>query len=224
AIVCDDVAINYASFSRAVDAARRFLKPHALLAGRTAIVVVDAPLEQWILLLALRSLGFNTLCIDTIDHALWLKLRNVAFVVVTQREATSHKLEAKKLAGINVLTIPTAIYANIHMGELPLIDRNGAPFGGHIIWTSGTTGIPKKLILDSTFEDSRNEWRARLHSFSKDTLTFETVKISSAVGAKSPAAVWHVGGCVVYDGRDLNRMFRHGVNSSTVSSARLKKL
>src|SRR5262245_17811893 len=209
AIVCDDVVISYASFSRAIDAARRFLEPHALPAGRTAIVLVNSPLDAWILLLALRSLGLNTICVYSIDQALELKLRNVAFVVVTQREATAHKLEAKTLAGINVLTIPTAIYANIHIGELPLNDSNGAPFGGHIMWTSGTTGIPKKLILDSTFEDMRNDWRARLYSFSKDTITFETVQISSGLGAKSPPAVWHVGGCVVYDLRDLNRMFQH---------------
>ena len=78
AIVCDDVAINYATFSRAIDAARRFLEPYALPAGRTAIVLVISPLDAWILLLALRSLGFNTFCIDTIDHAIRFKLRNVA--------------------------------------------------------------------------------------------------------------------------------------------------
>src|SRR5262249_33776638 len=192
--------------------------------GRTAIVLVHSPPDAWIILLALRSLGLNTICVYSIDTALWLKLRNVACVVVTESEATSHKLEPKKLAGINVLTIPTAIYANIHICELPLIESNAIPFGSHIIWTSGTTGIPKKVLLDSTFEDVRNEWRTRLYSFSKDTITFEYCQLWAAVGERSPSAVWHVGGCVVYDLRDLNRMFRHGVNSATVSSARLKKL
>src|SRR5262245_25134791 len=185
----DDVPINYATFSRAIDATRRFLEPHALPVGRTAIVLVHSPPDAWIILLALRSLGLNTICVYDIDTALRLKLRNVAFVVVTEREATSHKLEPKKLAGINVLTIPTAIYANIHVGELPLIDRNGAPFGGHIIFTSGTTGIPKKLLLGSTFEDLRNEWRARLYSFSKDTIAFQNCQPWSGVGAKYPPAV-----------------------------------
>jgi acyl-CoA synthetase (AMP-forming)/AMP-acid ligase II len=56
-IVRDDVAINYASFSRAIDAARRFLEPHALPTDRTAIVYVNSPVDAWILLLALRSPG-----------------------------------------------------------------------------------------------------------------------------------------------------------------------
>src|SRR5262245_59096552 len=170
AILINDVPINYAAFSRAIDGVRRFLKPHTLPAGRTAIVLVHSPPDAWIILLALRSLGLNTICVYSIDTALWLKLRNVACVVVNESEATSHKLEPKKLAGINVLTIPTAIYANIHIGELPLIESNAIPFGSHIIWTSGTTGIPKKVLLDSTFEDVRNEWRTRLYSFSKDTI------------------------------------------------------
>jgi len=226
AIICNDVAINYASFSRAIDAARRFLEPHALPAGRTAIVLVHSPPDAWIVLLALRSLGLNTICAYNIDTALWFKPRNMAFVVVTQREATAHKLEAETLAGINVLTIPTAIYANIHTGDLPLIESNGTPFGSHIIWTSGTTGIPKKLIIDSTFEDSRDEWRARLYSFSKDTVIFENNQIWSGVGGKSPPAVWHVGGCVVYDLRPdpFSRIFRHGVNSLKLTPKTLREL
>src|SRR5262249_55381063 len=124
AVICDDVPLNYAAFLRAIDAARRFLEPQALPTGRTAIVLVNSPPDAWVLLLALRSLGVNTICLNYIDDALRLKLRNIAFVVVTDREAPLHKLEAKTLAGINVLTIPTAIYANIHIGELPLIESN----------------------------------------------------------------------------------------------------
>jgi acyl-CoA synthetase (AMP-forming)/AMP-acid ligase II len=47
AMVCDDVAINYASFSRAIDAACRFLQAHALPAGRTGIVLVNSPMDAW---------------------------------------------------------------------------------------------------------------------------------------------------------------------------------
>src|SRR5262245_28582991 len=173
AVVLRDVAVNYAAFLRAIDAARRFLEPHALPTGRTAIVLVHSPLDAWILLLALRSLGLNTICIDTIEQAELPNLRNVAFVVVTQPELNSHKLEAKTLAGINVLTIPTAIYANIHIGELPVIESNGAPFGGHIIYTSGTTGSATKMLLDNKLEDRRNETRARIYYLSKDKITNE---------------------------------------------------
>ena len=76
AIICDDVPINYASFARAIDASRRFLEPHALPVGRTAIVLVHSPPDAWIILLALRSLGLHTICLWAIDHALRLKLRD----------------------------------------------------------------------------------------------------------------------------------------------------
>jgi acyl-coenzyme A synthetase/AMP-(fatty) acid ligase len=226
AIIDNDVPINYASFSRAIDAARRFLEPHALPAGRTAIVLFKSPLEGWILLLALRSLGLNTICVETIEIAERLKLRDVAFLVVAQSELNSHDLRAQTLTGTQVIVVPTTIYASVHTGEVPAIRLNNPPFGGHIIFTSGTTSGHKKLVLDSTFEDRRNETRARIYSFSKDTITNEVSGLSNGTGAKSAPAVWHVGGCVVYDWRPdhFSRMFRHGVNSLKVPPFVLRKL
>src|SRR5262249_57594878 len=107
----------------------------------------------------------------TIEEAEELKLRNVAFVVVTQSELSSHKLEAKILAGINVLTVPRAIYANIHSGELPLIESNVIPFGGHIIYTSGTTGGVKKLLLDGNHKGRRNASLACPGSYQSTPIT-----------------------------------------------------
>src|SRR5262245_3205806 len=226
AIIDNDVPINYASFSRAIDAARRFLEPHALPAGRTAIVLFKSPLEGWILLLALRSLGLNTICVETIEIAEQLKLRDVAFLVVAQSELNSHELRAQTLTGTQVIVVPTTIYASVHTGEVPVIRLNNPPFGGHIIFTSGTTSRYKKLVMDSTFEDRRNETRAHISSFSKDTITYEIFGLSNGTGARSAPAVWHVGGCVVYDWRPdhFSRMFRHGVNSLKVPPFVLRKL
>jgi len=36
------------------------------------------------------------------------------------------------MGGVNVLSVPAAIYANIYDGELPFIKSNATPFGGHI--------------------------------------------------------------------------------------------
>src|SRR5262249_9370578 len=226
AIISEDVPINYAMFSRAIDAARRFLEPHALPVGRTAMVLGDSPMDGWILLLALRSLGLNTICIDTIERAEQLKVSDVALVVVTELALNSHQLKARTLAATKVIGVPTTIYANIHAGEVPVIRPNNPPFGGHIICSSGTTGIPKKLLLDSTSEDLRNEWRSRLYSLSKDKIIFENCQLWSGVGAKSPAAVWHVGGCIVFDLRPdpFSRIFRQGVNSLKLTTATLREL
>jgi acyl-coenzyme A synthetase/AMP-(fatty) acid ligase len=226
AIIYNDVPINYASFARTIDAARRFLEPHALSAGRTAIVLFNSPLDGWSLLLALRSLGLNTICVRTIDidTVEQLKLRDV--VVVTQSELNSHELRAQTLTGTQVIVVPTTIYANVHTGEVPVIRLNNPPFGGHIIFTSGTTASFKKLLFNATFEDRRNETRARIYSFSKDTITNEPWGLSNGTGAKSAPAVWHVGGCVVYDWRPdpLSRIFRHGVNSLKITPPVLREL
>src|SRR5262249_3827628 len=226
AIIDNDVPINYASFSRAIDAARRFLEPHALPAGRTAIVLYKSCLEGWILLLALRSLGLNTICVETIETAEQLKLRDVAFLVVAQSELNSHDLRAQTLTGTQVIVVPMTIYASVHTGEVPVIRLNNPAFGGHIIFTSGTTSRYKKLVMDSTFEDRRNETRARIYSFSKDTITYEFFGLSNGTGARSAPAVWHVGGSVVYDSRPdpLSRIFRHGVNFLKITPPALREL
>src|SRR5262249_313350 len=51
---------------------------------------------------------------------------------------------------------------------------------------SGTTGIAKKLLLDSTSEDLRNEWRARFYLFCKKTKNFLDCKLWGGGGAENP--------------------------------------
>src|SRR5262249_23945789 len=72
----------------------------------------------------------------------------------------------------------------------------------------------------------RNASWARTLSYSKSTISFGAARLSSGVGFKSPSAVWHVGGCVVYDwGPDhLKGLLRHGVNSLMLTTPVLKAL
>src|SRR5262249_30891220 len=95
AIISNDVPLNYAAFARAIDAARRFLQPHGLPPGRTAIVLGHSPVRAWTTVLALRSFGLTTVYLNSIEDAERLKLRNVAVVVVCQPKLNSLKLEAK---------------------------------------------------------------------------------------------------------------------------------
>src|SRR5262249_51933386 len=93
AIVSKDVPVNYAAFSRAIDAARGFLERHALPAGQTAIVLAHSPVHAWTIVLALRSLGLTTVYVTSIKNTERLKLRNVAVVVGFQPELNAHRLE-----------------------------------------------------------------------------------------------------------------------------------
>src|SRR5262249_52958190 len=133
---------------------------------------------------------------------------------------------AKTLAGTPVIVVPTGLCDNILAGEVPVIPSNPSSFGGHIIYTSGSTGSHKKLLLEGKDEDRRNASLVRKVSYNKSTISFGATGISSGVGFKSPSAVWHVGGCVVYDWRPdyLKTMFRHGVNSSMLTARLLKNL
>ena len=85
-------------------------------------------------------------------------------------------------------------------------------FGGHLVYTSGTTGSYKKLLLAGHNESARNESRAAVYGYRNDTcLHGVELGLWTAMGSKNPPAVWHAGGCVVFDQRpDWPRhFFRH---------------
>ena len=76
------------------------------------------------------------------------------------------------------------------------------PFGGHLVYTSGTTGSYKKLLLAGHNECARNEARAAFYGFRNDTCHHGVeLGLWTAMGSKNPPAVWHAGGCVVFDQR-----------------------
>jgi acyl-coenzyme A synthetase/AMP-(fatty) acid ligase len=104
-------------------------------------------------------------------------------------------------------------------------EESNRQFGGHIIYSSGTTGTYKKLLVDGAFEDQRNEARARAYSFSRQTI-YHTLNFGmwTTVGFKNPSAVWHEGGCVVFDprGDKFNHFFRHPITSTVLTPEHLK--
>jgi acyl-coenzyme A synthetase/AMP-(fatty) acid ligase len=99
------------------------------------------------------------------------------------------------------------------------------PFGGHIIYSSGTTGTSKKMMMEGAIETKRNEDRARLLSFDANTVYHNLdFGLWVSLGVKNPASVWHMGGCVILDIRPnkFEHFFRHGVTSAYLVPPQLK--
>ena len=118
------------------------------------------------------------------------------------------------------------------MTGMPEYSDNNRPFGGHILYTSGTTGTYKKLKLNGATEDKRNVLRARAFSIDKDTIYRCTFGMWTQVGYRTPTAVWSAGGCVAFKQQmgggeqkaDSADFFRHGVNFSIVIPSVLNEL
>src|SRR5262249_23314646 len=124
AVVYGDVAIDYASVVRGIDAARSFLEKRELPPGRTGIVLIKHPMDAWIVLFALRSLGLNTISIESFKWAEELKLRDIACVITTQADVTSRNIETSQFPGVPVILIPPAIFNNVLEGEIPTTQSN----------------------------------------------------------------------------------------------------
>src|SRR5262249_19298567 len=130
AVIWNDVSVSYLSFANAIRATIEFFQQEHLPVGRTAIVLVHNLLDGWLIIMALRALGLNTISVTSIPAADALKIRDVACVVITQTEAASlPNLVAKAPSGAKIVVLP-----QLHCAGPPehLHPCSSSPFGGHI--------------------------------------------------------------------------------------------
>ena len=64
-------------------------------------------------------------------------------------------IEMPDSANARLIVVPRAIYANIHQGDLPAPLEMNPLYGGHILYTSGTAEIYKRLLWNSRDEERR---------------------------------------------------------------------
>ena len=226
AMIHNDHPCSYAVFARAIEVTKNFFKDQSLPAGQTAIVRIDNLADAWIITLGLRSIGLTTICVSSLARAKALNIKNVACIVMT--EADKDQIEEQIWVGTPVIIVPKIlIYASIHSGNIPRPSSDNPPFGGHILYTSGTTGSYKKVLKEGANEEKRNAYRARAASYHFDTVYFMAdYGLWTNQGFAVPAAVWHVGGSIVISqvpARFLSSL-RHGVTDAWFPPPTLKSL
>jgi non-ribosomal peptide synthetase component E (peptide arylation enzyme) len=227
AIIYNDIRLSYQSFSNAIQVAYNFFQREALPSDGTAIVVVDNLLEGWIILMALRSLGLNTICANSIPAAQSLKISDVVCIIITQTEAPVRNLTGKATGGAKIAVMPTSSYSTKDTNDIPTIPSFVRPFGGHILYTSGTTGTYKKVLMNGADEDQRNHARAQFLSIDRKTVYHGTdFGLWTSIGFKTPSATWHKGGCVVLDQRKekFEKFLSHGITFAMFIPGMLKEL
>ncbi len=154
AIDQDGVAIDYATFARAIAAARRLFEASALPANGLAVVRAGRLANSWCAVIALRSLGIDTIAVPSLATIADLRLTDVVCAVTPQIGLETEHLQTPALAGKPVIPFPGAIWKDSLTGPLPDPHGSERPAGGHIIFTSGTTGTSKKILI-SADQDER---------------------------------------------------------------------
>jgi hypothetical protein len=202
-----------------------FFQEKNLPVGRTAIVLVHNRLDAWLIIMAMRALGLNTISVTSIPAAKALNIRDAACIIVTQTEAALWpNLIAERASGARIVVVPPLHRAGPPEDLCPL---STSPFGGHILYTSGTTGAYKKIILRGEHEDQRYFARAQFWSLNSNTVGhFLDFGLWTGIGFKGPPAIWHVGGCVVLDQGDdrFKNFFSKGTNFAQLIPPMLKEL
>ena len=227
ALIANDQILNYAEFARAIEAARGFFSGYNLPVGTNAVVLAGTLVDAWVFTLALRTLGTNTVCVQLIQDAEALNLKNVACVVIGEGRGETIKLNDASFAGSQAITVPISVFSRIHLGDPPFHPQTATPLGGHILLTSGTTGTYKKVLMEGQHEAKRNTTWSRVCHLSDQT-TYHALNLGpwTGVGFKVPSAVWHAGGCVVMDTRSdaIANFFRYPIDFSIIGPQALRQL
>ena len=227
ALIHDDEIIDYITYAKYIETFRKILERHDLPAGTIAIVLVNHLADAWGLGMALRSVGLTTIHVQSLAQAKALGIKNISCAVTTAREQSVHGLAGKPLDGVELIVISRRDFAATPLLELPLSPQSNRPSGGHILYTSGTTGAFKKLMWHSDLEDARTSARSRAHSFYKSTVAHTGAFGQwTSIGWKVPLSVWQTGGCVVFDQRPdcYERFFRHAITTAFLIPSSFRKL
>jgi acyl-coenzyme A synthetase/AMP-(fatty) acid ligase len=199
ALVYNSTAISYAAFAGAIEGAREHLATHELPVGNTVVVLIHNLLDCWVTVLALQSCGMNTVCVGSVAIIGTLGLDKVAAIVTTEIEAHKHQLEPDGATGNKVITVPSPGYGSEKLPDTPTFRAN-TQIGGHILYTSGTTGNYKKLFFAAELQQKRAA--ERIEYCHADTICHcANYGLWTAVGYKVTLATWHAKGCVVLDQR-----------------------
>ena len=164
AVIHDGQALSYARFAARIAAARGFAQASGVDPARVAVLFINDILQAWIVGLALRSLGVTTVNGRDLGDLETLALPAV-IVVRTSNEDPPGLDAAAAAIGARVLVVPHDL-----AGDLEAIEAPVGPQGDHILLTSGTTGVYKKVLYTAASEGAGAARRSNTYGFSADTV------------------------------------------------------
>jgi acyl-coenzyme A synthetase/AMP-(fatty) acid ligase len=202
AIVYNGIDISYAAFAQAIGGTISYLDKQALPEGHTVVVRISILADCWVAVLALQALGLNTVCVKSVSGIESLSLRNIVGIVTTEIEAGIDPLEPDSRTGDRVISIPYPDYSSEGFPRASA-SIGMTRIGGHILYTSGTTGSYKKVFLDAELQQQRNAERIRAYKHNQEDTVYHCTDFGlwTSVGYKKPLYVWQMGGCIIFEQR-----------------------
>lgn len=220
-IIINERPVSYRDFALYIEFLRKNWLNHDLPAGSVAIVVCRNRLIGWAATLALQSLGLITVAADSIAGLTKLGLSHVSCIFTV-----NIKLDDENTA---VAQWPNAVKLELPRSKqgFPVPENFiSTPGGGHILYTSGTTGAYKKIFHDAALDQIRYEARSAVSKTVNANVTNITFYGPwTAIGFRQPTFLWMSGATVVFDDRpDWHKhLGAHGVTHVSMTPGALQK-
>ena len=192
---------SYRSFAQLIAVARGYFVRRGCVGPGYAVLAVRNLMRFWILSLALRSLGLTTVVVQSAAEVAKIGLPNVRCVITSPDEIFAGLDALCTELGLSLLSVSMAGEAALGLEA----SQSPHPLGGHILRTSGTTGIHKMVLMDPTYDAFLLPRRAKLFGMNQDTVfcVFDCWPWTGA-GYKWAASPWSVGGATLIEqGRGL---------------------
>jgi acyl-CoA synthetase (AMP-forming)/AMP-acid ligase II len=216
AVLYNDQPISYATFAAYIGRARGYFVRRGVVGPGVAVLVTAKLMDFWILSLALRSLGLDTVIARSPEDIGALGLPAINFVATTSFDMTEALPGHCAAHNWPLLNVVLDDEPDLPLDAGPVVLRQG----GHILTTSGTTGVHKKVLMDPTFEPEFFRIRRELAGVTaRSVVNILNFHPSTGVGYKSPSSTWDTGGAVlIHQAPEPQRsLFNPGVTHVTLT-------
>lgn len=211
AIIYNGQSVSYSAFTKAILGVLVELDKAELPNKGTVAVLVYNLRDCWVITLAIRALGLDTVCVNSSRLLEEIGIPDVHAVITSISD-----VKRGFVAPAGAIVIANPSFDADAMLSSPLCAQSG----GHTLYTSGTTGHYKKLYWTGEQLVRCAEQRAKspVYSSNPETVAYlHDFGLWTAVGFKYPLSVWLGGGSVILEQRpDWYRYFMDSGLTSTL--------
>lgn len=221
AIIINGQKINYINFANYIFLYRKFWAEKNFTPGSLAIVVCNNRMIGWCAILALQSLGLVTISAEKISVLKDLDLRKISCILMLN--ATEEELQDSLSYWPGAVGLQLPSVRDIVNIPKSIEYKSG---GGHILYTSGTTGTYKKIFHDAALDQLKSKARENISGTNEESIINVTFYGPwTAIGHRVPFFTWTCGGTVVFDNRKDWPLYLgdHGVTQVSMTTGALIK-
>jgi acyl-coenzyme A synthetase/AMP-(fatty) acid ligase len=197
AIISNGEPISYLVFAKSIEVFRKSWADLNLPKGTIAIIHVKNKSISWVATLALQSLGLVTVSGTSLNLLKDIEINNISCIF---SDALVSRID-DYFPGIKLLKIPLDFAKKAEYVILPtnlVFEKTG----GHILYTSGTTGRYKKIFNEIMLDLERVANRASIENVTSDFIVnILNVGPWTGIGYRRPLLAWYSGGTIVFDSR-----------------------